>query len=198
MKTRFDGTLWIGAGGQAFRPAEMGTDHLLNTVKMLKNRPGVVIAMVVRDIEATPDCCPFDPFGGGHSELVKQSLFNITSLSPEQVSDYALNSPLGMAMKAELLSRGVNVENYLSMIEGPETLVHRITINQATHGNAGIGGAVLTAEHFTNVRVCGQCTGFLDFVHVQVGNTGHHVLERFSIETLGIKLVVRHSSKLPF
>ena len=95
MKTRFDGTLWIGAGGQAFRPAEMGTDHLLNTVKMLKNRPGVVIAMVVRDIEATPDCCPFDPFGGGHSELVKQSLFNITSLSPEQVSDYALNSPLG-------------------------------------------------------------------------------------------------------
>ena len=82
----------------------------------------VVVAMVVRDIEATPDCCPFDPFGGGHSELVKQSLFNITSLSPEQVSDYALNSPLGMAMKAELLSRGVNVENYLSMIEGPETL----------------------------------------------------------------------------
>lgn len=54
--------------------------------------------------------------------MVKQSLFNITSLSPEQVSDYALNSPLGMAMKAELLSRGVNVENYLSMIEGPETL----------------------------------------------------------------------------
>lgn len=53
MKTRFDGTLWIGAGGQAFRPAEMGTDHLLNTVKMLKNRPGVVVAMVVRDIEAT-------------------------------------------------------------------------------------------------------------------------------------------------
>ena len=123
MKTRFDGTLWIGAGGQAFRPAEMGTDHLLNTVKMLKNRPGVVVSMVVRDIEATPDCCPFDPFGGGHSELVKQSLFNITSLSPEQVSDYALNSPLGMAMKAELLSRGVNVENYLSMIEGPETLL---------------------------------------------------------------------------
>ena len=39
MKTRFDGTLWIGAGGQAFRPAEMGTDHLLNTVKMLDEEP---------------------------------------------------------------------------------------------------------------------------------------------------------------
>ena len=39
-----------------------------------------------------------------------------------QHQQQALNSPLGMAMKAELLSRGVNVENYLSMIEGPETL----------------------------------------------------------------------------
>ena len=54
MKTRFEGNLWIGAGGQAFRPVEMETDHLLNTVKMLKNRPAVVVAMVVRDIEATP------------------------------------------------------------------------------------------------------------------------------------------------
>ena len=81
---------------------------------------------------------------------------------------------------------------------GRTVIVHRITVNQATHGKTGVGGAVLTAEHFLNVRVCGQCTGFLDFVHVQVGNTGHHVLERFSIETLGIKLVVRHSSKLPF
>ena len=99
-----------------------GGYYEINLCAEYLNRPGVVVAMVVRDIEATPDCCPFDPFGGGHSELVKQSLFNITSLSPEQVSDYALNSPLGMAMKAELLSRGVNVENYLSMIEGPETL----------------------------------------------------------------------------
>jgi len=39
MKTRFDGTLWIGAGGQAFRPAEMGTDHLLNTVKDAEEPP---------------------------------------------------------------------------------------------------------------------------------------------------------------
>ncbi len=122
MKTRFDGTVWIGAGGTAFLPAEMDTDHLLNTLKMLKNRPAVVVTMVVRDIESAPDCCPFDPFGVGHSGMVKQSLFNITSMTPEQVSAYALNSALGTAMKAELISRGVNVENYLSMIETPETL----------------------------------------------------------------------------
>ena len=122
MKTRFDGTMWIGAGGTAFLPAEMATDHLLNTLKMLKNRPAVVVTMVVRDIESAPDCCPFDPFGVSHSGMVKQSLFNITSMTPEQVSAYALNSALGTAMKAELISRGVNVENYLSMIETPETL----------------------------------------------------------------------------
>lgn len=122
MKTRFDGTMWIGAGGTAFLPAEMDTDHLLNTLKMLKNRPAVVVTMVVRDIESAPDCCPFNPFGVGHSGMVKQSLFNITSMTPEQVSAYALNSALGTAMKSELISRGVNVENYLSMIETPETL----------------------------------------------------------------------------
>lgn len=122
MKTRFDGTVWIGAGGTAFLPAEMDTDHLLNTLKMLKNPPAVVVTMVVRDIESTPDCCPFDPFGNCHGDVVKQSLFNITSMTPEQVSAYALNSTLGTAMKAELISRGVNVENYLSMIETPETL----------------------------------------------------------------------------
>lgn len=122
MKTRFDGTVWIGAGGTAFLPAEMDTDHLLNTLKMLKNRPAVVVTMVVRDIESTPDCCPFDPFGNCHGDVVKQSLFNITSMTPEQVSAYTLNSTLGTAMKAELISRGVNVGNYLSMIETPETL----------------------------------------------------------------------------
>ena len=76
MKTRFDGTVWIGAGGAAYHP----------------------------------------------SEMMKQSLFNITSMTPEQVSSYALNSPLGTALKMELYSRGVNVENYLSMVEAPETL----------------------------------------------------------------------------
>lgn len=122
MKTRFDGTVWVGAGGTAFLPAEMDTDHLLNTLKMLKNRPAVVVTMVVRDIESAPDCCPFSPFGNSHADVVKESLFNITSMTPEQVSTYALNSTLGTAMKAELISRGVNVENYLSMIETPETL----------------------------------------------------------------------------
>lgn len=122
MKTRFDGGLLDRRKRTGFQPRGNDTDHLLNTVKMLKNRPAVVVSMIVRDIEAAPDCCPFDPFGVGHFGMVKQSLFNITSMTPEQISDYALNSTLGTALKAELLSRGVNVENYLSMIETPEVL----------------------------------------------------------------------------
>lgn len=123
MKTRFDGSVWIGAGGMTFTPAEMETDHLLNTVKMLKNRPAVIISMVVRDVEASPDCTPFTPFGAdSHTELVKKSLFNLTSMTPEEVSAYALNSPLGTTMKNELIKRGVNVENFLNMVESPETL----------------------------------------------------------------------------
>lgn len=122
MKTRFDGTLWIGAGGCVFHPEEMETDHLLNTVKMLKSKPHITVNMIVRDVEASPDCCPFTPFGNGHADLVKASLFNITSMTPEQVAEYALNSNLGRALKAELIRRGVNVENYLSMVEAPETL----------------------------------------------------------------------------
>ena len=107
----------------AFTPAEMETDHLLNTVKMLKNRPAVIISMVVRDVEASPDCTPFTPFGAdSHTELVKKSLFNLTSMTPEEVSAYALNSPLGTTMKNELIKRGVNVENFLNMVESPETL----------------------------------------------------------------------------
>lgn len=123
MKTRFDGSVWIGAGGMAFAPAEMETDHLLNTVKMLKNRPAVIISMVVRDVEASPDYTPFTPFGAdSHAELVKKSLFNLTSMTPEEVSAYALNSPLGTTMKNELIKRGVNIENFLNMVESPETL----------------------------------------------------------------------------
>lgn len=125
MKTRFDGTYWIGAGGSVFTPSEMDTDHLLNTLKMLKSKPAVVISMVVRDVEAAPDCHPFDPFdplGGDHAAVVRKSLFNLTSMTPEQVSNYALNSTLGVAMRIELVNRGVNVDNYLTMVESPETL----------------------------------------------------------------------------
>lgn len=51
MKTRFDGKLWIGAFGLAHEVKDMETAHLLNTVKMLVQKPARVQAMLVTDIE---------------------------------------------------------------------------------------------------------------------------------------------------
>lgn len=51
MKTRFDGKLWIGAFGLALEVKVMETAHLLNTVKMLVQKPARVQAMLVTDIE---------------------------------------------------------------------------------------------------------------------------------------------------
>lgn len=52
MKTRFDETkYWITAGGEAIRLCDMETSHLLNTVKMLLQKPTRTQAMLVIDIE---------------------------------------------------------------------------------------------------------------------------------------------------
>ena len=42
MNTRFDGQLWIGAFGVTLEVKEMETSHLLNTVKMLLQKPARV------------------------------------------------------------------------------------------------------------------------------------------------------------
>lgn len=49
MNTRFDGRLWIGALGVTFKVKEMETRHLLNTVKMLLQKPARVQTMLVAD-----------------------------------------------------------------------------------------------------------------------------------------------------
>ena len=46
MKTRFDGKLWIGAFGLALEVKDMETARLLNTVKMLVQKPARVQAMM--------------------------------------------------------------------------------------------------------------------------------------------------------
>lgn len=42
MKTRFDGKIWIMAFGVAVEVEKMETAHLLNTVKMLVQKPARV------------------------------------------------------------------------------------------------------------------------------------------------------------
>ena len=52
MTTRFDESkYWITAGGEVIRLSDMETSHLLNTVKMLLQKPTRTQAMLVTDIE---------------------------------------------------------------------------------------------------------------------------------------------------
>lgn len=79
MKTRFDGKIWVMAYGVAIEVKEMETAHLLNTVKMLVQKPARVQAMLVDDIERATFADPtvWTPTGegdthrrGGHPQAV--------------------------------------------------------------------------------------------------------------------------------
>ena len=113
MKTRFDYSgVWITTRG-ATPIVEMDTSHLLNTVKMLVQKPARTLSMLVSDIESA-----------AVSEVVwtvhntdnrKQSLQNVTSLSETELVEYVKGSPLFVSMIAELESRGVNTENVVRL-----------------------------------------------------------------------------------
>lgn len=113
MKTRFDSKVWMTGLGEVIPVEQMETDHLLNTLKMLVQKPNRTINMIIRDIETAPDTCPSSPFGNGQQDIKHQSIRNVTSMTPTQLIEFALNSPLGLAMKKELTDRGVDVENYI-------------------------------------------------------------------------------------
>ena len=77
-------------------------------------------------------------------------------------------------------------------------IVHGLTVQQATHGHTGIAGAVLGAQHRTDVRVAHQDLGLADFVEAGAGDAVHDVLESLRVERFCVKLSVRHNSILPF
>jgi hypothetical protein len=93
---------------------EMSTDHLLNTVKMLVQKPSRVQAMLVSDIErATFEEDVWTPHKP--EDTRKHSIHNITSLSSEELAEYVAGTPLFKALLEELENRGVNMENILEL-----------------------------------------------------------------------------------
>ena len=96
MKTRFDGKIWVMAYGVAIEVKEMETAHLLNTVKMLVQKPARVQAMLVDDIERATFADPTVWTPTGEGDTRKLSLRNVTSLS-------------------ELETRGINTENIMQL-----------------------------------------------------------------------------------
>ncbi len=115
MKTRFDGKIWIAAFGVAVEVEKMETAHLLNTVKMLVQKPARVQAMLVDDIERATFADPTVWTPTGEGDTRKLSLRNVTSLSADELTTYVTGTPLFKAMLEELETRGINTENIMQL-----------------------------------------------------------------------------------
>ena len=115
MKTRFDGKIWVLAYGVAIEVKEMETAHLLNTVKMLVQKPARVQAMLVDDIERATFADPTVWTPTGEGDTRKLSLRNVTSLSADELTTYVTGTPLFKAMLEELETRGINTENIMQL-----------------------------------------------------------------------------------
>ena len=115
MKTRFDGKIWVMAYGVAIEVKEMETAHLLNTVKMLVQKPARVQAMLVDDIERATFADPVVWTPTDKEDTRKLSLRNVTSLSSDELTAYVTGTPLFKAMLEELEARGVNTENIMQL-----------------------------------------------------------------------------------
>lgn len=115
MKTGFDGKIWVMAYGVAIEVKEMETAHLLNTVKMLVQKPARVQAMLVDDIERATFADPTVWTPTGEGDARKLSLRNVTSLSADELTTYVTGTPLFKAMLEELETRGINTENIMQL-----------------------------------------------------------------------------------
>lgn len=109
MKTRFDYSgVWITGVGEAVPVGNMETPHLLNTVRMLVQKPARTLSILVADIEhATFSDTVWTPF---NADDRKQSLKNVTSLSDAELVEYVQSTPLFKSMIEELQERGVNTK----------------------------------------------------------------------------------------
>lgn len=120
MKTRFDiPNVWITAAGEAMTVQNMETPHLMNTVKMLIQKPSRVLSMLIDDIENATFTGPVWTVKDLHR---KQSLNNVTSLSAGELVEYVQDTPLFRSMVAELQARGVNTDNVVQLFSSADML----------------------------------------------------------------------------
>lgn len=119
MKTRFDYPgVWITAFGEAVPVGNMETAHLMNTVKMLIQKPQRTMQMLISDIE---NATFSKTVWTAHNVCDKvQSMRNVTSMSEAELIEYAINTPLYQSMIEELRSRGVNTDNIIKIYANTE------------------------------------------------------------------------------
>ena len=116
MNTRFDNKRrWIKADGTIVDIEKMTTPHLINTLAMFNAKPGTVMLLIIEDIESGNHA---DPVWVAErlSEDVATSLHNVSTMKPEALVEYAMNSKLGMAMRHQLEMRGVCVKSAIEAV----------------------------------------------------------------------------------
>lgn len=122
MKTRFDyGEVWVDSFGKAIHIEDMETMHLLNVLAFFVKKPGEVMRLLLADVDSgdfaeSPVWTPAKET----ADNTARSVANITTMTADALTDYALHSELGKAMRDELVKRGVNVNNALSVLTGKE------------------------------------------------------------------------------
>lgn len=118
METRFDNNqFWLMANGVPIKIMEMETTHLMNTVRMLIQKPSRTISMIITDIERNQTSCnkAWSP-NQNISNVKKESIYNVTSMSEEDLILYVMDTTLYKSMIDELENRGVNVEIFTNKI----------------------------------------------------------------------------------
>lgn len=122
MKTRFDyPNVWITGCGEAIPVGNMETPHLLNTVKMLVQKPARVLSILIADIENATFSEAVWTIHNSNDR--RQSLKNVTSLSEEELVSYVKGTPLFQSMLSELAERGVNTDNILKLYSSSEAFI---------------------------------------------------------------------------
>lgn len=125
MHTRFDNaTVWVTADHRHLNIKDMETSHLMNTYRMFIRKPYTVLSMLIKDFEDAPtnySSGAWSPDTDQNDDIVKVSIFTATSMTLEQLTEYATNSPLGRAIFMELANRGVNISAMVEMWKQEES-----------------------------------------------------------------------------
>lgn len=121
MRTRFDNKkTWMDANGKENCIENMTTMHLLNVLAMFITKPSIVLTMLLQDIESGMFVSSLVWSATRAEENMARSIANVTGLSADRLTDYALCSDLGKAISNELLRRGVQLNNALTVLTGKE------------------------------------------------------------------------------
>lgn len=108
IKTRFDNSEYWETKNETYAIAEMETSHIINLLNMFKNKPMVVLSILLDSVD---DAC--FSFSKGKN---KEAIYEITSMSEDELIEVAMNSVLVAALCDQLEERGVNVDNILKNI----------------------------------------------------------------------------------